>query len=91
MYKLYSDVNLQNKIRENAYNEIQTNWSWKTKINEIDSYYNQVINKGEINMKNIKMAWQSNNRISKSHIDLEVKQVYCWVITKDSKILSFVS
>lgn len=38
-------------------------------------------------MKNIKMAWQSNNRISKSHRDLEVKQVYCWVITKDSKIL----
>lgn len=47
MYKLYSDVNLQNRIRENAYNEIQTNWNWKTKINEVDSFYNQVINKGK--------------------------------------------
>ncbi len=31
-------------------------------------------------------AWYENNRISPEHIDLEVKQIYVWVISKDNMI-----
>lgn len=37
-------------------------------------------------MQKVTRTWYENNQISPEHIDLEVKQIYVWVISKDNMI-----